>query len=122
MTNFCFHFLKVASLVFLDIAQDCSLGQCLTSSRAEPPPQKKKNWGPNWGRNDLFYSNVVEPPLKTACFNLKWRNFFCFIMVEVYAHRNLFVHSLKFSYAFNTFQSYVSSTKVVEREYSPKMG
>ena len=27
--------LKVASLVFLDIAQDCSLGQCLTSSRAE---------------------------------------------------------------------------------------
>ena len=32
--GFC-HFLKVASLVFLDIAQDCSLGQCLTSSRAE---------------------------------------------------------------------------------------
>ena len=27
------HFFKVASLVFLDIAQDCSLGQCLTSSR-----------------------------------------------------------------------------------------
>ena len=27
--------IKVASLVFLDIAQDCSLGQCLTSSRAE---------------------------------------------------------------------------------------
>ena len=25
----------VASLVFFDIAQDCSLGQCLTSSRAE---------------------------------------------------------------------------------------
>ena len=29
------HFLKLASLVFLDIAQDCSLGQCLTSTRAE---------------------------------------------------------------------------------------
>ena len=26
---------KFASLVFLDIAQDCSLGQCLTSGRAE---------------------------------------------------------------------------------------
>ena len=29
------HFLKFASLVFFDIAQDCRLGQCLTSSRAE---------------------------------------------------------------------------------------
>ena len=28
-------FSQVLSLVFLDIAQDCSLGQCLTSSRAE---------------------------------------------------------------------------------------
>ena len=28
-------FLRVASLIFLDIAQDCSLGQCLTHSRAE---------------------------------------------------------------------------------------
>ena len=28
-------FLKVASLVFLDITQDCCLGQCLTSSRGE---------------------------------------------------------------------------------------
>ena len=32
--GFC-HFLKVASLVFFDIAQDCSLVQCLPSSRAE---------------------------------------------------------------------------------------
>ena len=30
------------SLVFLDIAQDCSLGQCLTSSRAEN--SKKNLW------------------------------------------------------------------------------
>ena len=28
-------FFKFVSLVFLDIEQDCSLGQCLTSSRAE---------------------------------------------------------------------------------------
>ena len=27
--------LKFASLVFLDIGQDCSLGHCLTASRAE---------------------------------------------------------------------------------------
>ena len=40
--------------IFLDIAQDCSLGQCLTSSRAETSKKKKK-----WGQNDLFYSNVV---------------------------------------------------------------
>ena len=35
------HFLKVASLVFLDIAQDCCLGQCLISSRAETLKKKK---------------------------------------------------------------------------------
>ena len=34
------HFLKVASLVFLDIAQDCCLGQCLISSRAETSKKK----------------------------------------------------------------------------------
>ena len=40
--NQCFrHFLKVASLVSLDIAQDCSLGQCLTVSRAETSNKKK---------------------------------------------------------------------------------
>ena len=51
------HFLKVASLVFLDIAQDCCLGQCLISSRAET--SKKKN---------PFDSNRDERPLKLACF------------------------------------------------------
>ena len=56
--GFC-HFLKVASLVFLDIAKDCSLGQCLTSSRAETSP--------NWSWNGLFYSDVVEHPLKLVC-------------------------------------------------------
>ena len=56
----------------------------LTSKRGKspppppPPPKKKKqkNAGggpnlacdPNWGRNDLFHSNVVERPLKLVCF------------------------------------------------------
>ena len=64
--SFC-HFLEVASLVFLDIAQDYSLGQYLTSSRAETSKKKKKICAPNWDRNDLFYSNVVDRPLKLAC-------------------------------------------------------
>ena len=59
------HCLKFASLVFLDIAQDCSLGKCLISSRAETSTKKIKN-----GRNDLFYSNVVGHPVKLACFDL----------------------------------------------------
>ena len=44
---FC-HFLEFAWLVFLDIAHYCSLGQCLTSSRAET--STKHLWsklGPN---------------------------------------------------------------------------
>ena len=57
-------FSQVASLVILDIAQGCSLGQCLTSSRVETSKKKnkknKKNRNPNWGRNDLFYSNVID--------------------------------------------------------------
>ena len=39
-------FSQVSSLVFLDIAQDCSLGQFLTSSRAET---SKKNLWPKSG-------------------------------------------------------------------------
>ena len=35
------HFLKVASLVFLDIAEDCNVGECLISSIAET---SKKNF------------------------------------------------------------------------------
>ena len=61
--GFCY-FLKVASLVFLDIAQNCILRQCLTSSRAET----KKKCCPNWFRNDISRSNVDEHPLKLACF------------------------------------------------------
>ena len=33
---------KLASLVFLDTAQDCSLRKCLTSSRDETSNKKKK--------------------------------------------------------------------------------
>ena len=64
--GFC-HFLKVTSLVFLDIAQGYSLGQCQTSSRAET---SKQICGRNWSRNDFFYSNV-ECPLKSAYFMLQ---------------------------------------------------
>ena len=53
-------------IIFLDFAQDCSLRQCLTSSRTET--SKKNFFGLNWVRNDLFYSNVVEHPHKLACF------------------------------------------------------
>ena len=38
--GFCY-FLEIAFLVFLDIVLDCSLGQCLTSNRAET---SKKNF------------------------------------------------------------------------------
>ena len=55
--GFC-HFLKVASLVFLDIAQDCNLGQCL--KHLVMPKPEKKSCGPNWDRNDLFYPNMIE--------------------------------------------------------------
>ena len=61
--------------IFLDSAEDCSLGQCLTSSRAEISKIKHKKGGrnegltdPNRDRNDLFYSNVVDRPVKLACF------------------------------------------------------
>ena len=52
---------------FPDIAQDCSLVQCLTSSRAET--SKKCFCAPNRDQNYLFHSNVVERPLKLSCFN-----------------------------------------------------
>ena len=32
----------------------------------KPQKKKKKFGGQNWGRNDLFYSNVVERPLNLA--------------------------------------------------------
>ena len=45
---FC-HFLKFASLVFLDMAQDCRLEQCLTSRRVKTS-KIKKMW-PKLGSN-----------------------------------------------------------------------
>ena len=55
----------IIRLVFLDIAQDCSLGQCLSSSKPEISKKKKKI--ESKFRNDLFYSNVVDHPLRIAC-------------------------------------------------------
>ena len=68
---FC-HFLKFTSIVNLDIARNCSLRQCLTSSQTETKekescPKLGPN-RPNQGWNDLFYSNVVGRPAKFACF------------------------------------------------------
>ena len=59
----------IIRLVFLDIAQDCSLGQCLSSSKAEISlsKKKKKKKIESKFRNDLFYSNVVDHPLRLAC-------------------------------------------------------
>ena len=73
--GFC-HFFKVASSLFLDIAQDCSFGQCLTSSRAETSKKKKKkkkkkNCDPILGWNYIFYSIAVERPLKLSCYLLQ---------------------------------------------------
>ena len=54
----------------IDIAQDSSLGPCLTSSWAEISKKKKKKIVAQiGGQNDLFYSNVVEDSLKLACLN-----------------------------------------------------
>ena len=71
-------FLKFASLVFLDIAQDCSLGQCLTSSRAET--SKKNLWpklgklGPNRsgsGQNEVS-QNFLSYFIKRGKISLNW--------------------------------------------------
>ena len=53
---FC-HFLKFASLVFLDIARDCRLGQCLTSSRGAT---SKKIWWPKGQKNPNRGQNEVS--------------------------------------------------------------
>ena len=54
------HFLKFASLVFLVIAQDFSLGQCLTSggTEASKKKKKKKKKGSNWDQNEVFQDFV----------------------------------------------------------------
>ena len=60
------HFLKFASLVFLDIAQDCSLGQCLKSSRAETLKNKKYSNFCNFFSSFLHFSlnNLLQIHLK----------------------------------------------------------
>ena len=82
------HCLKFASLVFLDIAQDCSLGKCLISSRAETSTTTKND------RNDLFYSNVVGHPVKLAYFGLLlirflWRRFKKYLEFIFYLFKTL---------------------------------
>ena len=90
------HILKFAWLVFLDIAQDCSLWQCLTSSRAET---SKKYCDSNRDRNDMLCSNVVGHPVKLAffikiyfhiyfftkfaCVNLSWKFYFVNLLNSV---------------------------------------
>ena len=60
------HFLKVAYLYFLAIAQDCSLGQCLTSSRAKT---FKKYLVAKIGVEMILSILILfELPLKLACF------------------------------------------------------
>ena len=60
--GFCY-FLKVASLVFLDIAQNCILGQCLTSSRAETSKKIVAEIGTEMIFSILMLSNF-------ACFTM----------------------------------------------------
>ena len=50
MRFFC-HFLEFGSEVFLEIAYDDSLRQCLTSSRVVELEQTKKKFGPKLGPN-----------------------------------------------------------------------
>ena len=59
------HFLQFGSLVFLEIAQDDSLGQCLTSSRGKA--SEKKNlalnigqMSQNWTQNQVFHIFLVR--------------------------------------------------------------
>ena len=65
------HFFKVGLLVFLDIAQDCSLEQCLTSSRDE---NSRKSFVDQIGTETIFsilmQSNFHSNLLVFSC----WRS------------------------------------------------
>ena len=61
-------FLKVAPLVFLDIAQDRSLGQCLTTSRVET--LKKKNIAAQIGAEMIFSIPMSSSAHSTCLFLL----------------------------------------------------
>ena len=60
--SFLVHFLRFGLLVFFDIAQDCSLEQCLMSSRAKTYQQWQQNCGPNKGLTDFpaFFPNFMR--------------------------------------------------------------
>ena len=74
------------------------LGEFLTSSRAETSNKKtkkktKKNGGPNCGQKDLFYSTVIEGPLKLVCFCFYLLHF-SFIWFTLILVRNSSINSL----------------------------
>ena len=55
--------------------------------------KKKKHCGPNCGQNDLFYSNVIEGPLKLVCFCFYLLHF-SFIWFTLILVRNSSINSL----------------------------
>ena len=56
------HFLKFASLVFLEIAYDDSLQQCLKSSRDKI--HEKNFWGPKLGLSPFSQVRIISFPFK----------------------------------------------------------
>ena len=73
------YFIKFGSLVYLDIAQNFSLGQSLTSSRAET--SKTNFFDPNCGRIHYFYSKCRRVSIQT-CLLSQW-TFWCCSVVGV---------------------------------------
>ena len=85
------HFLKFASLVFLDVAQDSSFGQCLASCRIETC--KKDLTNPNQGQ--IRFSSV---------FFLLYFNFMPIYYKELFSPTTLLLPSLSIG-QFNDLQS-----------------
>ena len=87
------HFLKFASLVFLDITHDCSLGPCVTSSETS-----KKIFWPKLGLNrpksgpKLGFPDVVWSPVKLAYFQYKVSFFHsampCYVILLVWTYES----------------------------------
>ena len=110
--KFC-HFLKVASLVFLGIAQNCSLEQCLTSRRAET--SKEKKCGANRWHND---SNVVECPLKLDSLVLKFVSLFPHCLLPSCKISFQWRRFIIFSYVSSTFKMRFSCCRIKFKSFS----
>ena len=110
--KFC-HFLKVASLVFLDIAQSCSLEQCLTSSRTET--SKEKKCGTNWLHSD---SNVVECPLKLDSLVLKFVSLFPHCLLPSCKISLQWLRFIIFSCVSSTFKMRFSCCRIKFKSFS----